>query len=56
MKTMKCVKTNKLAYFSRRTDSPSRSRKFFKNFMVEAAQGAFQEKTMLAGTGPAKTG
>jgi len=48
MKTMKCIKANKLCYFVCRTRCPLRNFKFFMNFMVEAAEVELQEKTMTA--------
>jgi hypothetical protein len=48
MKTMKCIKANKLCYFVFRTRCPLENFKFFMNFMVEAAEVDLREKTMPA--------
>ena len=49
MKTMKCIKANKPDNFSHRTQWPLENFKFFMNFMVNAANVGFQEKTMVMG-------
>ena len=54
MKTMKCIKANKPDNFSHRTQWPLENFKFFMNFMVNAANVGFQEKTMGWNASPRK--